>query len=482
MTTPEQPPAVEGAVPGAAPPATDGVELAVAARDVAHAYGSGELRRRVLFDIDVDVRPGEVVLLTGPSGSGKTTLLTLVGALRSLQQGSLRVLGRELAGASAAARALVRRGIGFVFQAHNLLDAMSARENVLLSLELHEELDGAERLSRADAMLAAVGLADYAATRPGQLSGGQRQRVAVARALAAGPRLVLADEPTASLDGATGHAVAELLERVAREQGVAVLMVTHDHRILDVADRVVHLEDGRLVPAAAAVAAGAQRLMASLARTYDSGRLMGELAVMPEARVETFLDELTAEANSFLAAVRLAESSAVESMLRQVLEGLTRRIGGLLDAERATLFLADPPRRLLWSLYADVDGSHPVRLRVRYGQGIAGTVAATGLPRNARDAYADPLFDRSIDARTGFRTRSVLAVPIHDAQGGLIGVAQVLNKEGPAAGEGFDEADVARFTELGERLGPILESWRRLAERRTGAEAGGDMVASRPPG
>jgi putative ABC transport system ATP-binding protein len=437
-------------------------EPCVAARDVAHEFGSGELRRRVLADVDFELRAGEVVLLTGPSGSGKTTLLTLVGALRELKQGSLRVLGRELAGASRSARAEVRRQIGYVFQAHNLLDAMSARENVLLSLELHPEIGPAERRERADAMLAAVGLADHAGDRPRQLSGGQRQRVAVARALAASPRIVLADEPTASLDGVTGRGVAQLIERLAREHDVAVLFVTHDHRILDVADRVVHLEDGRLVSSATAVAANTAHLMASLARTYDSGRLMAELSAMPEERVRGFLEELDGEARTFLAAVQLAESHAVESMLRQVLDGLTRRIGRILEAERATLFLADPRQRVLISLYADAPGAHPVRLRVRYGQGVAGTVASTGETRNVPDAYADPLFDRSIDARTGFRTRSMLTVPVRDDAGELVGVAQVLNKTGSSA---FDDEDVARFADLAGRLGPILQSWQRLAQR-----------------
>jgi putative ABC transport system ATP-binding protein len=423
----------------------------------------GGLKRQVLDGVDLTIGAGEVVVLTGPSGSGKTTLLTLIGALRSLQGGTLRVLGHELAGAGPAARAAVRRGIGYVFQAHNLLDALSARENVLLALELHPELDAGERGRRADGMLAAVGLGEHAGARPAQLSGGQRQRVALARALAPGPRLVLADEPTASLDGATGRAVAELLERLSREQGTSVLLVTHDHRVLDVADRVVHLDDGRLVSAAAAVAGSTEKLIASLARTYDRGGLMAELAAMPDERVGPFLAELTAEARGFLSVVRLAEDAAVESMLRQVLEGLTRRIGRLLDAERATLFLADPRAGLLWSLYADSD-RHPVRLRVRYGQGVAGAVALSGEPINVPDAYADPRFDRTVDQRTGFRTRSILALPVRGSSGEVIGVAQVLNRrDGDAA---FDRGDEARFAQLADGLGPILETWREMAQRR----------------
>ena len=460
----------------AAPPAE--AEPVVAMRGVAHAYGAGALRRQVLAGIDLEIGAGEIVVLTGPSGSGKTTLLTLAGALRSLQEGSLRVLGRELAGAGAADRAAVRRGIGYVFQAHNLLDALSARENVLLALELHPRMGAAERGARADAMLAAVGLADHAAARPARLSGGQRQRVALARALAAGPRLVLADEPTASLDAENGRAVALLLERLARDQGLAVLLVTHDHRILDVADRVVHLEDGRLVASAMAVAASTEHLMASLAKSHDRGELLRTIAELADGAVEPFLEDLTAEARTFLGVVRLAESAAVESMLRQVLDGLTRRIGRLLDAERATLFLADPARQLLWSLYADSD-RHPVRLRVRYGHGVAGAVAASGRAIHLPDAYADPRFDRSVDQRTGFRTRSVLAVPVLGQAGDVIGVGQVLNRRGPE-GPAFDRETEERFAELAAGLGPLLEAWRELATRAGEGAPGGDADDAYP--
>jgi putative ABC transport system ATP-binding protein len=466
------------AATGIVPRQSGGREEVAVVTGVGHVYGRGALARQVLDGIDLQLHAGEIVVLTGPSGSGKTTLLTLIGALRSLQKGNLRVLGQELAGAGTAARAKVRRGIGYVFQAHNLLDSVSARENVLLSLQLHPEMDGRERDRRAREMLAAVGLESHMESRPRQLSGGQRQRVALARALAPSPRLVLADEPTASLDAASGRAVAELLERLARQQGTSVLLVTHDSRILDVADRVVHLEDGRLVSATAAVAADTRRLLGSLASTHDAGDLMAQLAALPDEAVEPFLTSLTAEASAFLDVVQLAENAAVESMLRQVLTGLTRRIGGLLDAERATLFLADPTRRVLWSLYAEAAGGHPVRLRVRYGQGVAGWVAETGQVRNAADAYADPLFNRTVDQRTGFRTENLLAVPLHDQSGALLGVAQVLNKRGAPPGTGFSRDDEQRFAALAARLAPVLETWREMAQRRPGvgpaaeAEAG----------
>ncbi len=215
-----------------------------------YAYGEGELRRPVLRDVDLSVAPGEIVLLTGPSGSGKTTLLTLIGALRAMQDGSCRVLGQEMRGADEATRVRLRRRIGFIFQNHNLLGFLTARQNVAMALEQDGAMGEAARLARAAELLGAVGLSDHTDKLPSQLSGGQRQRVSVARALAAAPGLVLADEPTAALDRASGHEVVQLLRTLAKSRGVPILLVTHDPRILDIADRIVSMEDGRIVDAA----------------------------------------------------------------------------------------------------------------------------------------------------------------------------------------------------------------------------------------
>jgi putative ABC transport system ATP-binding protein len=216
------------------------------------AYGEGELRRPVLRDVGLRVHSGEVVLLTGPSGSGKTTLLTLIGALRGMQEGSCRVLGHQLLGSPEWERVVLRRSIGFIFQNHNLLGFLSARQNVAMSLELDPTIAEAERLERAGAMLASVGLAGHEDKPPSKLSGGQRQRVAIARALVGHPGLVLADEPTAALDKVSGGEVAHLLRDIAKSRGTPILMVTHDPRILDIADRVVTMEDGRIVEGVAA--------------------------------------------------------------------------------------------------------------------------------------------------------------------------------------------------------------------------------------
>ena len=219
---------------------------AVVVENLSHAFGQGEMRREVLQNISFSIEPGEVVLLTGPSGCGKTTLLTLIGALRTVQQGQVSVLGQSLDGAGRRRRQQLRRRIGMIFQGHNLLRCLTAEQNVQMGADLLPDLSYRARRDEARQWLRAVGLEDHMAKVPHDLSGGQKQRVAIARALAANPRLLLADEPTAALDSRTGREVVELLRRLAREQSCAVLMVTHDPRIVDVADRLLQMEDGRL--------------------------------------------------------------------------------------------------------------------------------------------------------------------------------------------------------------------------------------------
>ena len=218
----------------------------VQVRDLSHAFGEGTLRRPVLRALNLSVAPGEIVLLTGPSGSGKTTLLTLIGALRAMQQGSCVVLGQELLGATEAQRVALRRRIGFIFQSHNLLGFLTAGQNVAMALELDPSSTEETRRARATAMLEAVGLGEYVDTPPARMSGGQRQRVAVARALVHGPGLILADEPTAALDRQSGQEVVRLMRDLAKRNGMPILLVTHDPRILDIGDRVIAMEDGRI--------------------------------------------------------------------------------------------------------------------------------------------------------------------------------------------------------------------------------------------
>jgi putative ABC transport system ATP-binding protein len=217
---------------------------AVQVRNLNYYYGQGDLRKQALFDLTLDFPKGQIAIITGPSGSGKTTFLSLIGALRTLQEGSLKVMGQELVGMTNAQLVTVRRGIGFIFQAHNLFESLTAAQNVEMAVEL---LGGFKnKRSQALTILTQLGLEQRVDYKPGSLSGGQKQRVAIARALVNGPQLILADEPTAALDKQSGRDVVTLMQTLAKEQGCTILMVTHDNRILDVADRIINLVDGRL--------------------------------------------------------------------------------------------------------------------------------------------------------------------------------------------------------------------------------------------
>lgn len=220
-----------------------------------HYFGKGDLRKQVLSKINLELYQGEIVILTGPSGSGKTTLLTLMGGLRSAQFGSLQILQQEIVGANKQRLTQLRKQIGYIFQAHNLLTFLTAKENVRMSLELHDKYLEQDMDGKAISMLEAVGLGNRAEYYPETLSGGQKQRVAIARALISHPKIVLADEPTAALDSKSGRDIVEIMQRLAQEQGCTILLVTHDNRILDIANRIIYMEDGRLVPKPDSVAA-----------------------------------------------------------------------------------------------------------------------------------------------------------------------------------------------------------------------------------
>ncbi|MBD6614707.1 ATP-binding cassette domain-containing protein [Komarekiella sp. 'clone 1'] len=221
-------------------------EPVITIKNLNHYYGKGALKRQILFDINLDIYAGEIVIMTGPSGSGKTTLLSLIGGLRSVQEGSLKFLGEELFGVSQNKLVQMRRKIGYIFQAHNLLGFLTARQNVQMAVELNENISQTEAVSKSEGMLGAVGLKERINYYPDNLSGGQKQRIAIARALVNHPPLVLADEPTAALDKQSGRDVVEIMQSLAKEQGTTILLVTHDNRILDIADRIIEMEDGLL--------------------------------------------------------------------------------------------------------------------------------------------------------------------------------------------------------------------------------------------
>ena len=215
----------------------------VKVKNLNHYFGEGELRKQALYSNNLEVRRGEIVIMTGPSGSGKTTLLTLIGTLRTVQEGSLKVLGNELSGADRDLTVRLRQELGFIFQAHNLFESLTAYQNVNMAAEL-VGLDPRIADERIKSLLTRLGLGNRVHYKPKSLSGGQKQRVAIARGLVHKPKLILADEPTAALDEQSGREVVTLFQELARDEGCTIIMVTHDNRILDVADRIVNMVDG----------------------------------------------------------------------------------------------------------------------------------------------------------------------------------------------------------------------------------------------
>jgi putative ABC transport system ATP-binding protein len=228
--------------------------MPIVARGLNHWFGEGEARKQALFDIDLAVERGKLTILLGASGSGKTTLLTLVGCLRRVQQGSVTLLGTELFEAEEDVLIRCRRRLGFIFQAHNLHESLTAMLNVRMGLEVHGGEATARWREAAAHLLTLLGLGDRLDYLPGNLSGGQKQRVAIARALVGNPDIIFADEPTAALDKESGINVVSLLKRLGRERGTTTLMVTHDAKIMDLADRIITLDEGRIVDDTAPIA------------------------------------------------------------------------------------------------------------------------------------------------------------------------------------------------------------------------------------
>jgi putative ABC transport system ATP-binding protein len=224
-------------------------DAAIAVSGLDHFFGEGEASKQALFDVNLEVARGSLTILMGPSGSGKTTLLTLMGCLRAVQAGSIRLLDQELSASDESVRIDMRRRLGFIFQAHNLHDSLTARQNVMMGLQVHGRGDPTRQILAVDHLLQLLGLGERLDYFPANLSGGQKQRVAIARALVSNPDIIFADEPTAALDTVSGLAAVQLFKDLGRARGTTTVMVTHDPRILDLADRIVTLEDGRIVNA-----------------------------------------------------------------------------------------------------------------------------------------------------------------------------------------------------------------------------------------
>ena len=222
-------------------------EAVIEALNVAKVLGSGAARVAALRGVTLALHGGELTMLMGPSGSGKTTLLSILGCILTPTQGTVRVLGRSTDGAGPEDLALLRRQhVGFVFQSFHLFPTLSAADNVRLALDVRGEPTRSAK-ARSREALVRVGLSHKTSALPRELSGGEQQRVAIARAIVGDPSIILADEPTAALDGENGQAIMKIIAAIAKDHARAVLIVTHDPRLLPFADRVVHIEDGRIV-------------------------------------------------------------------------------------------------------------------------------------------------------------------------------------------------------------------------------------------
>lgn len=225
------------------------MQPAIAVRQLTKTYAEGSTGTLAMRGVDLDVHAGELLMLVGPSGSGKTTLLSIMGCILTATSGSVRIAGREVASLREKDLPAIRlQHIGFVFQGFNLFPTLTAGENVELMLDL-KGVSAAAAKKRAQELLEQVGLGVKYDSFPADLSGGQKQRVAIARALAGDPGIILADEPTAALDSRTGRTVMEMMRELAHKRGRAVVIVTHDARVLDFADRIVKIEDGAIAKA-----------------------------------------------------------------------------------------------------------------------------------------------------------------------------------------------------------------------------------------
>jgi putative ABC transport system ATP-binding protein len=372
-------------------------------------------------------------------------------------------LGQELCGAKPAALEKVRKQIGFIFQQHNLLEALTAIQNVELGARVSGKIRRSQLRKRAAHMLDAVGLGDFLHHHPEQLSGGQRQRVAIARALVGEPAMLLADEPTASLDKKSGREVVDRMKFLAREHGTTILLVTHDNRILDIADRIVHLEDGRLSTFTDSVIANNRHMMQVLADNRKKQPIEEVVENLDEPGFNMLLNEITEESQRFLEATALASDVAFKSMLARGLSAFTHKLSQLLNAERCSLFLVEG-NSLLLKVARDLEEG--VEIRIPIGSGIAGAAAETGEVINIPDAYADRRFNPDVDKRTGYRTRSILSLPIKNQQGDVFAVAQLLNRKD---GQPFDQNDEARFLSFIESIGVIFETLEDLSSFKQGA-------------
>jgi putative ABC transport system ATP-binding protein len=422
-------------------------------RDVSHAYGDGPTRRQVLANVSAEILPGEIVIVTGPSGSGKTTLLTLAGGLRSLQGGEIVALGHRLRGASAGALLALRQRIGFVFQSHNLLPVLTARQNVEMALRVPGGPRAADSRRRTLDVLASVGLEGHVDSYPHQLSGGQRQRVAIARALVRNPSIVLADEPTAALDRESGRGIVDLLHDMSDRHACAILLVTHDNRIIDVADRILTLEDGSLTAGNGGLAEHTAQVLNALQRRGELQRL-----AMPLDQVDfvSLVDGFSREARQLGRTLDLARDEAMALLIDETLDTIARKLRQVFRTERASVYVAAPDGVTLRSPAAFHNGADGVRVAFASGEGPAGVAAASRA--TVRQKAGDPALSfPDAAALRGCIPRDVLAVPVQSPDGAVVGVMELVNR---ASGAPLGAADEQALVDFGARLVEVLSRCR----------------------
>jgi putative ABC transport system ATP-binding protein len=426
-----------------------------------HSFGKGALRKQILFDITTEIPEGEIVIVTGPSGSGKTTLLTIVSALRTVQEGSVQVLGEELKGAKPSVLERVRRNIGFIFQQHNLLSALTAVQNVELGLCVSDRYKGAALRKRAEDFLEIVGLGERIHYKPEKLSGGQRQRVAIARALASDPSMLMADEPTASLDKQSGREVVDRMKVMAKEHGTTILLVTHDNRILDIADRIVYLEDGRLSTFTDAVIDNSQKMMRVM---HDVPEHAPTGAVSGDLDFQYTLVDISLQAQRLMALEGKVNELAYRAILAEGLHGFKQRLGDALGVESTLLLVADaegtgllpfPPDQLPPGALATI----PIH------KGIIGATLQAGRAIRLSDAAADNRFDAETDGRLTPGAGPLICIPVLDNYQTPLAIIQLYKHQG---NEPFTEEDGIKIQRFVDTLAMLLEAAQKTARNDPG--------------
>jgi putative ABC transport system ATP-binding protein len=427
-------------------------DISISVKNLDFSFGSGDLKKQILFDISTDIKAGEIVIVTGPSGSGKTTLLTIVSALRTVNTGSVQILGKELSGAKSKALEQVRKNIGFIFQQHNLIGALTALQNVVLGIRISGKFKGSQIEQRAIEYLHIVGLGDRIHYHPEQLSGGQRQRVAIARAMAAEPKILMADEPTASLDKQSGRDVVDRMKSLAKEQGSTILLVTHDNRILDVADRIIYLEDGHIASFNEAVIDNSQHMMKVVADTPSE---------RPNNQNESdfdsqyFMVELSLQSQRILALKSKINPVAFKGVLTNALTDFTAQAAEKFNTHGFPLYIATEDA---WnaSPLGDASGQHIATYPNQGGlvNAVRDLNKSILVCNSLLDKRIDPIIDKQFED-----AQMIMAVPLKRRTGEIFAVVECRRLMDKPV---FTERDLKLFELFCTSITGLLDAYTKL--------------------